>query len=129
MAWGAHKMVYEVPDFDIVFKVGKPQMEQQHCEDWRTECQLSRAQGFRDTWIPRYFGEFEVAARKSQMCQRVCQTGEKHFSTLIHSGQWRKAVMFLQSCLEILCEALGQRFQPCDMKLDNWGMMGSGHRL
>ena len=119
---GGFKMVYEVPEFDIVLKTFKPTPQS---KVWTTEYELCRREGFQDRWSAHYYGEFESDNRKFAICQRACVTGATQFSALTQSGQWEMGFRFLIDCVEIIFEALANDFQPWDMKLDNWGVLQS----
>ena len=122
LGYGGFKMVYEVPEFDIVLKTCKPTPQG---ELWRTEYELFRSEGFQATWSAHYYGEFESETRKVSICQRACVTGATQFSALTQSGQWERGFGFLIDCVEIIFEVLANGFHPWDMKLDNWGVLQS----
>ena len=122
LGYGGFKMVYEVPEFDIVLKTFKPTPQS---ELWTTEYELFRREGFQGRWSAHYYGEFESDNGKFAICQRACVTGATQFSALTQSGQWEMGFRFLIDCVEIIFEALANDFQPWDMKLDNWGVLQS----
>ena len=122
LGYGGFKMVYEVPEFDIVLKTCKPTPQS---ELWTTEYKLFRSEGFQCRWSAHYYGEFESENRKVAICKRACVTGATQFSALTQSGQWEMGFRFLIDCVEIIFEALDKNFHPWDMKLDNWGVLQS----